>query len=542
MSDISILTRLVNGYQRNVDISANTLVTASIKVGGSTTNTELTKAILDKLVLIQAAADANGTFDSRYTKIVDLASTTSSSGASLVGVNHTPANYTAASATVEANLAGLDSALATATAGTGKVKNSVADTTSGYLSAKITAGSGVLKSTLNPGANESLSLAVDPTVFVPQSAVGAANGVASLNASGKIPTTQLPNVVMEYQESWNPNTNSPALADGTGTNGFVYRVSTADASAVSGLTDPSMVNFTVGDLVIYSGTLAKWQKAPAVDGVSSVNGAVGAVTVNAINQLTGDIAAGPASGSASAAATIQPGAVTAAKLGSVTDGITLDQSGAGSTLEVKALGISSAQLAPASVTPAKLGTVTDGVTLDQSGSGATLEVKAAGISKNQLATGAFDQATIVGGAGTVASVAQAPKVVRNLTVGFAMAANTSYLVRWGRPGTQSETGGSLYKADNNSSADDLFMVVGIASSTSAVTAGSTVSVTTLGQYALASSDTAFTTAQVGTAIYLGSAGAMLTAPPTAAVGTALVKVGVVQDGGHLDMMIQVISA
>src|ERR1035437_2194925 len=40
------------------------------------------------------------------------------------------------------------------------------------------------------------------------------------------------------------------------------------------------------------------------DGVVSVNGASGAVTVNAINQLTSDVTAGPASGSQSVAATV----------------------------------------------------------------------------------------------------------------------------------------------------------------------------------------------------------------------------------------------
>lgn len=110
--------------------------------------------------------------------------------------------------------------------------------------------------------------------------LGAASGVAPLDVSGKISASYLPSVVMEYQQAWNPNTNTPALADGTGTNGFVYRVSAADASTVAGLTDASMVGFQVGDLIIYSGTLGKWQKAPAVDGVSSVNSAVGAVTMS----------------------------------------------------------------------------------------------------------------------------------------------------------------------------------------------------------------------------------------------------------------------
>jgi hypothetical protein len=48
-------------------------------------------------------------------------------------------------------------------------------------------------------------------------------------------------------------------------------------------------------------------------GVTSVNGNTGAVTVNAINELTGDVTAGPASGSQSQAATIAANAVTDAK-------------------------------------------------------------------------------------------------------------------------------------------------------------------------------------------------------------------------------------
>ena len=33
MADISILSRLINGIQRNVDLSSNTIVVSSIKIG-----------------------------------------------------------------------------------------------------------------------------------------------------------------------------------------------------------------------------------------------------------------------------------------------------------------------------------------------------------------------------------------------------------------------------------------------------------------------------------------------------------------------------
>lgn len=51
MADISILSRMIGGVVRNIDMSANTLIVSSVKVGGSVSNTELTKTILDSLIL-----------------------------------------------------------------------------------------------------------------------------------------------------------------------------------------------------------------------------------------------------------------------------------------------------------------------------------------------------------------------------------------------------------------------------------------------------------------------------------------------------------
>lgn len=102
---------------------------------------------------------------------------------------------------------------------------------------------------------------------------GVALGIASLDSGGKVPVAQLPNTVMEYQGSWNAATNTPTLADGTGTNGMVYRTSTAGTQTFGGV---SML-YNVGDLIIYNGSI--WQHSPAADGVSSVNGLTGAVIV-----------------------------------------------------------------------------------------------------------------------------------------------------------------------------------------------------------------------------------------------------------------------
>lgn len=133
--------------------------------------------------------------------------------------------------------------------------------------------------------------------YVTQAEVGQPNGVAPLGASGKIDVGYLPADVFIYQGAWNPNTNTPTLADGTGTAGFVYVISAAYAGTIAGLNSPTMTNFQVGNLVIYNGS--EWEQVAAAAGVVSVNGAQGVVTVNAINTLTGDVTASTASGSQS---------------------------------------------------------------------------------------------------------------------------------------------------------------------------------------------------------------------------------------------------
>lgn len=114
MADISILARLVNGATRNVDLTTNTPVVLSIKIGG-VTNTELTKTILDRLVSLQNGTDVDATYhthDGRYYTQSQIASATSSSGSDLVGDDNTYSNFTPSAATVKGALQGIDTALA----------------------------------------------------------------------------------------------------------------------------------------------------------------------------------------------------------------------------------------------------------------------------------------------------------------------------------------------------------------------------------------------------------------------------------------------
>lgn len=206
------------------------------------------------------------------------------------------------------------------------------------------------------------------------------------------------------------------------------------------------------------------------------------------------------------------------------DGTTLQL--IGGVFSVKNGGIGSTQLASAAVAPANLGNVTDGVTLDQSGSGSTLEIKAAGVSATQLASGAFDQLTITGGAGTAASVQRAPALKRTLVAGQTFTANTSYAVRWGLT-ANGETANRVYAADITTSSFDLFYVIGMASSAAGAVAGGNITVTTLGSFNLGSSDTAFASSTDGAPVFLTASGTFSVTAPTTS-GQALTRIGMVQ--------------
>jgi hypothetical protein len=100
-----------------------------------------------------------------------------------------------------------------------------------------------------------------------------ANGYCGLDAGGKVSVAQLPNSIMEYQGTWNASTNTPTLADGTGSTGDVYRVSTGGSRNLGS----GSITFVVGDYCIYNGTI--WEKADTTDAVSSVAGRTGDITL-----------------------------------------------------------------------------------------------------------------------------------------------------------------------------------------------------------------------------------------------------------------------
>jgi hypothetical protein len=115
--------------------------------------------------------------------------------------------------------------------------------------------------------------------YIPTTQKAAALGVATLDSSTKVPISQIPDAVigaLNYQGTWDANTNTPTLTSSVGTKGYYYVVSVAGNTNLNGTTD-----WLVGDWAVYNGTI--WQKIDNTDSVTSVNGLTGAVVLTTTN-------------------------------------------------------------------------------------------------------------------------------------------------------------------------------------------------------------------------------------------------------------------
>jgi len=118
---------------------------------------------------------------------------------------------------------------------------------------------------------------------------GVANGVATLDSSGTVPLSQIPALGdLNYQGTWNANTNSPTLTSSVGTKGYYYVVSVAGTTNLNGITD-----WQIGDWAVFNGSV--WQKIDNTDAVTSVNGYTGTVVLTAA-----DVSAVPYTGATGA--------------------------------------------------------------------------------------------------------------------------------------------------------------------------------------------------------------------------------------------------
>ena len=85
---------------------------------------------------------------------------------------------------------------------------------------------------------------------------GAANGLATLDGTGKVPLSEIPASLIgavTYQGTWNANTNTPTLTSSTGTKGFYYLVSVAGNTNLDGHT-----GWIVGDWAVFDGNV--WEQ------------------------------------------------------------------------------------------------------------------------------------------------------------------------------------------------------------------------------------------------------------------------------------------
>ncbi len=127
---------------------------------------------------------------------------------------------------------------------------------------------------------------VDGTSFgwqylIPSGEKGVANGVATLDGGGKVPSSQLASNLLNYKGLWSAATNTPTLANGVGSGGDTY-ICSAGGTVNFGA---GGITFTIGDYVIYNGTI--WQQVVNSNSVISVNGMSGAVILT-----TSDISEG----------------------------------------------------------------------------------------------------------------------------------------------------------------------------------------------------------------------------------------------------------
>jgi hypothetical protein len=113
--------------------------------------------------------------------------------------------------------------------------------------------------------------------YIPTSEKAQPLGVATLDAGGKVPTSQIPmQGDLNYQGTWNATTNTPTLTSSVGTKGYYYVVDVAGSTNLNGITD-----WNIGDWAIFNGSV--WQKVDNTDAVTSVNGQVGTVVLTTTN-------------------------------------------------------------------------------------------------------------------------------------------------------------------------------------------------------------------------------------------------------------------
>lgn len=492
MADINRLARLLAGAVRGVDISQNTLVMASLKLDTS----ELTKEILDKLILVNNMADADGTFDTRYTAIGHATDTDNPHSV-------TKAQVLDDDLIVDADV---DAAAAIAYSKlnlTGNIVNADIDEAAAIAYSKLN----IADDDLTIAKTDGLQAALDARELIANK--NEANGYAGLDAGGKIAASQLPSTVMELKGEWNAEDNIPALQDGVGTSGDIYEVTVAGTHNFGS----GDIEFNVGDWVVYANDV--YYKSINSNEVVTVNGYTGAVELD-----TDDIDEGERLYFTNARAIAAP--------------ITGFESGAGALL------VTDTVLEAIEKLDGNIGVVSGNLADHLDGDPdkhKASEIDVEGDEYNYVSAG--DLETAIGAldaqvhtnASSIGELSEVETLSDMMAAGETYAADAFAVVRSYMSG---ETAGRVYKADNDAETSDNFYAIGIAYPAEEVVAGEDLLVVKGGRMVVA--DHGFNPG----ALYLGSNGAITQTAPSDD-DEAVVLLGFVIDANVIEVKIQFIA-
>ena len=516
MANISLLSRLVNGVQRQVDLSTNTLVVQAIQI--------------------------NGTL---------LSSSGTTAGSTLVGDNNTYTNFTPGTATVKGALSAIDTALGSASSSS--ANKSLSNLTTTSINQNLIPGSDAVIALGAVGARwATLNVA---TVTNPASTLNIQSGNSTIsfnnsnltNVGNAVAATDAPNYgqvqALVNGLSWKQvvrSATTAALPTNTYSNGTAGVGATLTGTTNAALPAQDGVTLVVGDRL-----LVKNEAAPANNGIYTVtqvgSGAAPYILTRAADSNTATLLFNEAL-QVGAEASTQAGfgfrlSATSITVGTTALNYTNWSTGvgysfgngltiAGSTVSVLANPTNASILVAAagiSVIVNAAGAIVAGA----SGLAIATDNTSISISANQLriATGAYDQVTITGGNGVAAAVASAPTVKFAAVAGQAFSANTTYAVRFGLP-QNSETAGRVYACDITTTSYDLFWCIGVIQPTSAVSIAGAVTVIAQGPVTNLSSDTAFGANDPGKALFLQSGGTQPTTTAPSTSGQAVAKLGI----------------
>lgn len=578
MADISRLSRLLDGVQRQVNLANNSLVMQSLKLtnnGGSTT-VELT---VDRLVTLISNVDASSLHNhsSLYYEQLTLGS---SSGSSLIG---TPSIR--AGTNVQDALSGLDSALTTVENDLSNTDSNVANNDAAIQDLQTLSGEAP-----NATAHADFSGSTIPSAATTRSALQALetavedapatadvvlrDGSQAFTANQSMGSNRLTDLAAPV------NDNDAArkididnAAAGIDSKEAVRAATTADIT-LSGIQTIDGVSLQAGDRVlvknqtnatengIYVVDAASWSRSSDFDGspTSEVRGGAltyvteGTVSANTSYRLsgTGELAVGTDSlnwvvysraealsagdGLNKTGLVLSVDASNLAGAGLEEDGsnnlrIATSVAGTGIQLSAGVLSIDFTEFDTDDLVEGSANFFYTEARFDNSFSNkSAVDLSYNGGTSGLAATNV--QAAIDEVEARVDTLESQPSsaVAEELTAGETLTSGVRAL----RFAKGVETTGRVYLADSDASSQDDFWAIGVAAATGE-TAGQTLQVTKFGTLSAPSHGLA-----VGQPFYLDNNGAVTSTAPSAA-DQAVVKLGMVKDGSTLEINIQVMG-